>query len=61
MINYNSRITIWIVDPFTQVKSAEYMAEFNIKLISNWGTFCSFCCTQMSKCTKRLIYRFSQG
>ena len=54
MINYNSRITIWIVDPFTQVKSAEYMAELNIKLISNWGTICSFCCTQMSKCTKRL-------
>ena len=54
MINYNSRITIWIVDPFTQVKSTEYMAKFKIKLISNRGTFCSFCCTQMSKCTKRL-------
>ena len=46
MINCNSRITIWIVDPFTQVKSAEYMAKFNIKSISNRSTFCSFSCTQ---------------
>ena len=47
MINCNSRITIWIVDPFTQVKSAEYMAKFNIKSISNRSTFCSFSCTRM--------------
>ena len=49
MINCNSRNTIWIVDPFTQVKSAEYIAKFNIKLISNLGSFYSFSCTQMSK------------
>ena len=30
MINYNSRITIWIVDPFTQVKSAEYRIQHKI-------------------------------
>ena len=28
MINCNSPITIWIVDLFTQVNSAEYMANF---------------------------------
>ena len=54
MINCNSGITIWIVDPFTQVKWAEYMAKFNVKSILNRSTFCSFCCMQMSKCTKRL-------
>ena len=31
MINCNSPITIWIVDPFTQVKSAEYMAKIQHK------------------------------
>ena len=33
---------IWIVDPFTQVKSAKHMAKFNTKSISNQGTFYNF-------------------
>ena len=36
------RNTIWTVDPFTQVKSAEHMAKFNTKSISNKGAFCIF-------------------
>ena len=31
-----------MVDPFTQVKLTENMAKFNIKSVSNRGTFCSF-------------------
>ena len=50
----NSENTIWIVDPFTQVKSAEHMAKFNTKSISNQGTFCNF-----SLAPKRKIYKTS--
>ena len=50
----NSKNTIWIVDPFTQVKSAEHMAKSNTKSISNWGTFCNF-----SLAPKRKIYKTS--
>ena len=39
------------MDPFTQVKSAEHMAKFNTKSISNRGTFCNF-----SLAPKRKIY-----
>ena len=46
--------TIWILDPFTQVKSAEHMAKFNTKSISNRGTFCKF-----SLAVKRKIYKTS--
>ena len=46
--------TIWIVDPFMQVKSAEHMAKFNTKSISNRGTFCNF-----SLAPKRKIYKTS--
>ena len=46
--------TIWIVDPFTQVKSAEHIAKFNTKSISNRGTFCNF-----SLAAKRKIYKTS--
>ena len=46
--------TIWIVDPFTQVRSAEHMAKFNTKSISNRGTFCNF-----SLVAKRKIYKTS--
>ena len=42
------------MDPFTQVKSAEHMAKFNTKSISNWGTFCNF-----SLAPKRKIYKTS--
>ena len=42
------------MDPFTQVKSAEHMAEFNTKSISNRGTFCNF-----SLAPKRTIYKTS--
>ena len=38
----NSENTISIVDPSTQVKSAERVAKFNTKSISNRGTFCNF-------------------
>ena len=48
------RNTSWIMHTFTQVKSAEHTAKFNIKSISNQGTFFSFSFTRMSKCTKRL-------
>ena len=41
------------MDPFTQVKSAEYVEKFNISSILNRGTFCGFSVTPMSKCTKR--------
>ena len=47
-----SRNTYWIVDPFTQVKSAKYMVKSKTKSISNLGTFYNF-----SK-TKRSIYNF---
>ena len=50
----NSQNNIWIVDPFTQVKSAEHMAKFNTKSISNRGTFCNF-----SLASKRKIYKTS--
>ena len=46
--------TIWIVDPFTQVKLAEHMAKFNTKSISNRSTFCNF-----SLAPKRKIYKTS--
>ena len=42
------------MDPFTQVKSAEHMAKFNTKSISNRGTFCNF-----SLAPKRKIYKMS--
>ena len=42
------------MDPFTQVKSAERMAKFNPKSISNQGTFCNF-----SLAPKRNIYKTS--
>ena len=45
-------MTYWIVDPFTQIKSAKYMVKSKTKSISNLGTFYSF-----SK-TKRSIYNF---
>ena len=47
-----SRNTYWIVDPFTQVKSARYMVKSKTKSISNLGTFSNF-----SK-TERSIYNF---
>ena len=50
----NSENTIWIVDPFTEVKSARHMAKFNTKSISNQGTFCNF-----SLAPKRKIYKTS--
>ena len=50
----NSQNNIWILDPFTQVKSAEHMAKFNTKSISNRGTFCTF-----SLAPKRKIYKTS--
>ena len=34
-LNCNSRNTNWFVDLFTQVKSAEIMAKFNLKSVSN--------------------------
>ena len=37
------------MDPFTQVKSAEHMAKYNIKSISNQGTFCNFSLTPKRK------------
>ena len=46
--------TIWIVDPFTQLKSAEHMAKFDTTSISNRGTFCNF-----SLAPKRKIYKTS--
>ena len=54
ILKSNSENTIWIVDPFTQVKSAEHMAKFNTKSISNRGTFCNF-----SLAPKRKIYKTS--
>ena len=33
MLILNSRNTLWIVDPFMQVKLAEHMAKFNTKSI----------------------------
>ena len=42
------------MDLFTQVKSAEHMAKFNTKSISNQGTFCNF-----SLAPKRKIYKTS--
>ena len=42
------------MDPFTQVKSAEHMAKFNTKSISNRSTFCNF-----SLPPKRKIYKTS--
>ena len=45
------RNTHCIVDPFTKIKSAGHMAKFDIKSISNRGTFCGFSFT--SKCRKR--------
>ena len=39
------------MDPFTQVKSAEHMAKFNIKI--NFKSGHSFSLTSMSKCKKR--------
>ena len=44
--------TIWIVDPFTQVKSAEHMAKFNTKSISNRSTFCNFSLARKGKIYK---------
>ena len=45
-------MTYWIVDPFTQVKSAKYMVKSKTKSISNLGAFSNF-----SK-TERSIYNF---
>ena len=42
------------MDPFTQVKSAEHIAKFNKKSISNRNTFCNF-----SLALKRKIYKTS--
>ena len=42
------------MDLFTQLKSAEHMAKFNTKSISNRGTFCNF-----SLAPKRKIYKTS--
>ena len=42
------------MDPFTRVKSAEHMAKFNTKSISNQGTFCN-----ISLAPKRKIYKTS--
>ena len=44
--------TNWIVDPFTQVKSAKYMVKPKTKSISNLGAF-----SNCSK-TERSIYNF---
>ena len=54
ILKSNSENTIQIVDPFTQVKSAKHMANFNTKSISNQGTFCNF-----SLAPKRNIYKTS--
>ena len=35
-------MTYWIVDPFTQVKSAKDMVKSKTKSISNLGTFSNF-------------------
>ena len=35
-------MSYWIVDPFTQVKSAKYMVKSKTKSISNLGTFSNF-------------------
>ena len=37
ILKSNSRNTNWIVDPFTQIKSAEHVTKFNIKKISREG------------------------
>ena len=37
-----SRNTYWIVDSFTQIKSANYMVKSKTKSISNLGTFSNF-------------------
>ena len=50
----NLENTIWIVHPLTQVKSAEQMAKFNTKSISNRGTFSNF-----SLAPKKTIYKTS--
>ena len=42
------------MDPFSQVKSAEHMAKFSSKSISNRSTFCHFSLAQ-----KRKIYKTS--
>ena len=47
-----SRNTYWIVDPFTQVKSAKYMIKSKTKSTSNLGELSNF-----SK-TERSIYNF---
>ena len=46
--------TIRIVDPFMQMKSAEHIAKFDTKSISNRSTFCNF-----SLAPKRKIYKTS--
>ena len=45
-------MTYWIVDPFTQVKSAKYMVKSKTKSISNLGAFFNFSKTESS------IYNF---
>ena len=42
MLPRTSRNTYWIVDPFTQVKSAKHMVKFKTKFISNRGAFPNF-------------------
>ena len=42
MLPRTSRNTYWIVDPFTQVKSAKHTVKFKTKFISNQGTFSNF-------------------
>ena len=57
----NSQNTIWIVDPFTQVKSAEHMAKFNTKSISNRGTFCNFSLSPKRKIFKTSMKHFDEN
>ena len=45
---------IWIVDPFTQVKSAEHIAKFNTKSILNWGAFYNFSLAPKKQFLKRV-------
>ena len=39
ILKSNSRNTDWMVDPFTQVKSAEYMAKHQFQMHILWFFF----------------------
>ena len=60
-VKSNSRNTDWIVDRFPQVKSAEYMAKINTKIIClRSGAFHNFSWKLYQKYIKRLwnIYKY---